>query len=184
MMVPSRRPMQPREKTAKLLLERGVHDAVALLGVRGYYLDSMGKPGVNDIGSYDDALFLTSPSCHLAFNANVDPSISRDGIATLQPGLWRFSMSIHGKSRPPALQYPCLEQCQPVTVRRYYGTVSKLDTGMFAIQVHRGGYNVTSSEGCQTVYPDQYDSFIHTVADQLKRFGQATIPYLLLEFQG
>lgn len=172
--------MQPREATANILLSNGVRDAVALLGVRGYYLNSMGKPGINDIGLYDDALFLTSPSCHAAFNANVDPSIARPGIATLEPGLWRFELSIHGKSRPPALQYPCLEQSEPVVVRRG-GQSGRLDRGMFAIQIHRGGFNNTFSEGCQTVYPDQYDAFLAMVKDQLKRFGQKTIPYLLTQ---
>jgi lysozyme len=57
---------------------------------------------------------------------------------------------------------------------------------MFGINIHRGGWNGTSSEGCQTIPPDQWPAFIATVTDQVKRLAGAgwrreTITYVLLE---
>lgn len=185
MNVPSSRPMQPREVTANLLNANGVRDAVCLVGERGYYLNSMGAKGVNDRDIYDDAIFLTSPSCHVAWNANVDPSPFRVGVASLEPGVWRFGLNIHGKSKPKHLQYECLEQVGPVIVRRdSKDGKGTLDKGVFAIQIHRGSYGSTSSLGCQTLPPDQWESFIPLVKEMLKRYGQQTLPYLLLNHQG
>lgn len=174
--------MQPAEVTANLLRAQHVDDVVALLGVRGYFRDGMGEPGKNDRGVFDDAIFLSSPSCHMAFNANVDPSFWRPGIAVLQPGVYRFGLSVHGKSRPVELQYPCLEQVGDVMIRR--DGSSRADRGDFTIQIHRGYRTDTASLGCQTIPSEQYDSFISTVADQLRRYRQETIPYLLMEYQG
>jgi hypothetical protein len=53
------------------------------------------------------------------------------------------------------------------------------DTGWFGINIHKGGYNSTSSLGCQTIYPTQWQSFINTVYDQLKRYKQTKLPYVL-----
>jgi hypothetical protein len=61
------------------------------------------------------------------------------------------------------------------------------ETGYFGINIHRGSINSTSSLGCQTIYPYQWDGFIHLVMGQAKKiFGleewnERTIPYLLLE---
>jgi lysozyme len=50
-----------------------------------------------------------------------------------------------------------------------------------AINIHRGGYRTTSSEGCQTIYPSQWDGFINLVYSEMSRYNQKTIPYLLVE---
>jgi len=50
----------------------------------------------------------------------------------------------------------------------------------YHINIHRGGKS-TSSLGCQTIPASQYDSFISLVYDQMDRFSQKTIPYLLIE---
>ena len=47
---------------------------VVLLGVRGYFQDSMGIKGQNDRGIYDDAMFIYSPLYFRSFNFNTDPS--------------------------------------------------------------------------------------------------------------
>jgi hypothetical protein len=174
--VPSSRPMQPRAKTAEMLLAAGIKGPVAILGVRGYYRDTMGVPGVNDRGIYDDAIFVFSSSCHVAFNANTDPSVHRNGIASLIPGHWIYKLGTHGLSKPAHLRYRALVQAAPVTVLRDGG---KRETGWFGINIHRGSYRTTSSLGCQTIHPDQWAAFIALVEDQLGRFAQKYIPYLL-----
>ena len=55
------------------------------------------------------------------------------------------------------------------------------ETGYFGINIHRGGANTTSSLGCQTIYPDQWEAFFALVKGEMKRAGQAVVPYLLTE---
>lgn len=176
--LPNARPMQPREKTAALLLAHNVRDAVAIVGVRGYYLDTMGAKGKNDRGIYDDAIFIFTPGAYVSFNANVDPSAFRKHIAALKPGVWRYKVGTHGLSRPRAEQYEALVQAGPVTVVR---DGQGEDTGMFGINIHRGGRSTTGSLGCQTIWPDQWPAFIELVKAELHRHALATIPYVLTE---
>ena len=178
-MLPPSRPQQAKSKTQALLTKARVDDAVALVGIRGYYRDSMGEVGKNDRGIYDDALFLVSPNAYATFNANTDPSIRRAGIAVLKPGVHRYRKGKHGLSKPgggyPALRPANPDESLPVT-RDGQG-----DSMGIAINIHRGGYNSTSSEGCQTIYPSQWESFISLVYSEMDRAGQKTIPYLLVE---
>jgi lysozyme len=168
----------PRERVARILLDHGVRDPVVLVGIRGYYLDTMGRPGMNDRGIYDDAMIVTSPSIHASFNANTDPSITRPGIATLKPGVHPYCKGRHGISRGPG--YPALRPATPgerlPVVRDGIGD----DFGV-AINIHKGGYYSTSSEGCQTIFPDQWEGFINLVYEQMDRYGVSTIPYVLVE---
>lgn len=160
-----------------------------VVGRRGYYRDSMGAPNVNDRGIYDDAVFIHTPSVFAAYNGNTDPSTYRPGhgtgaskgMASLKPGAWfvhRFDLH-RGK-------YLALcQRCGPVTVIRD-GNPPYEDTGDFGINIHRGSYTKTSSEGCQTIHPDQWDSFIALAEDQAKRYHGAdwkktVIPYILID---
>lgn len=156
----------------------------ALLGRRAYYRDAMGVPGVNDWGIYDDAILLVSPTAFVTFNANCDPSRHHFGVAQLIPGVWRYKLGIHGITRPKAQQYEALVQAAPVTVLRDPdGSHAERwrDTGLFGINIHRGGRNVTSSEGCQTIYPDQWDAFLALVKAEMQRHGVPEMPYALTE---
>jgi len=174
--VPPKRPLQSLNDTRKILENHGVTAAVSLLGVRGYYRDSLGIPGQNDRGIFDDAIFVVSPAAYASFNANTDPSITRPGMAVLAAGLWRYKRGNHNsKTVGP---YPALRQAAPVTVRRDGGSE---ETGMFGINIHRGGRTTTGSEGCQTIFRDQWDAFIHLVYGELERHAQAEVPYLLVE---
>jgi lysozyme len=162
---------------------------LTVVGVRGYYRDTLGAVGRNDRAMYDDALFLVSDDAFVAFNGNTDPSGYRSGrgtgagkgMASLNPGLWPvYRFDLH--------QGKYLALCQRagvVTVTRD-GTPPYPDTGMFGINIHKGGVNGTSSEGCQTVPAAQWPAFIATAQDQAKRAWGAdwrteVITYVLLE---
>jgi lysozyme len=178
-MLPPSRPQQAKSKTQALLTKARVDDAVALVGIRGYYRDSMGVPGENDRGIYDDAIFLVSPNAYATFNANTDPSVKRQGIAVLKPGVHRYRKGKHGLSKPGG-GYPALRPANPAeelpVTRDGQG-----DSMGIAINIHKGGIRTTSSEGCQTIYPSQWESFISLVYSEMDRAGQKTIPYLLVE---
>lgn len=172
-----------RLDAAGLVLDRTQHP-LFIVGVRGYYRDTMGVVGKNDRGLYDDALFVVSPNGLMAFNANTDPSSYRKatkdtrGMATLVPGLY-FAWVI-GQHKG----YRALQQIGgPVTVAR--DGESALDTGYFGINGHRGSVHGTSSEGCQTVVPTQWPSFIALVESEARRlfptkWQKQIIPYALV----
>lgn len=183
--VPPSRPLQKRDVTDAMLSAHLIDPPeVCLLGIRGYYRDTMGKPGVNDRGIYDDAIILRSSTAHVAFNANTDPSVVRKGrgtgakkgIAKLKTGVWQFVLGPHrGK-------YLALRQSGKFTVIRDGIDGDYEDTGDgFGINIHKGGYGSTSSLGCQTIFPDQWPAFIALVQSELKRAGQKVIPYVLVE---
>lgn len=171
------RPEIGRHAAEHLLAQHGV-DGPALLGRRGYYRDAMGEPGVNDRGLYDDAILIVTPTAYVTFNANCDPSRGAPGMAVLKAGVWRYKVGIHGLSRPKAEQYEALVQAAPVTVVR---DEQGEETGWFGINIHRGGRTTTSSLGCQTIPPAQWEAFLALVKEELHRHGIATIPYLLTE---
>lgn len=176
---PAKRPVRSLAQVLKHLADARVKDAVALIGIRGFReFADLGRPGRNDRGIYDDAIFLVGPSHFSAYNANTDPSIARPRVAVLKAGLWRYKIGIHGLSRPAEQRYRALVQAAEVTVLR---DEAGPDTGWFGINIHRGSRGSTSSLGCQTIWPDQWTAFLAAVEDQLRRAGQKEIPYLLLQ---
>lgn len=154
-----------------------------VLGVRGYYRDTMGEPLTNDYGIFDDALFVFTPFGFTSWNGNTDPS--RIGwnpnadkfMARLKVGVWQMVKLIHrGK-------YPAFGQSgNEVTVDRVKsdGTVAKSETGCFGINLHRGGSG-TSSEGCITVPREQWTSFYDTLASGMDATGQKSFPFILID---
>lgn len=155
-----------------------------LVGIHGYYKNSMGKPNVNDINIYDDAIFVVSKDTFASFNANTDPSKVQKSIATLQPGVYyahKFDTHFGKTSKYPAI----CQRLGNVTVKRE-GEGAKLFTGMFGINIHQGGNNTTSSLGCQTVPPTQWKAFYElskavAVREYGKDWDKVVIPYILLE---
>lgn len=183
---PPNKPQRPREWAERLLRLNKVTEPLALLGCRGYYRDTMGAPGANDRGIYDDAIFVISPNVYASFNANTDPSVSRPNIAMLLNGVWRYKKGKHKINSPSG--YMALVQAAPVTVLRDDnedpGLEPQVDTGWFGINIHRGSVNSTSSLGCQTVYPSQWEGFRELVYGEMKRLNRSTIPYCLIDQVG
>jgi lysozyme len=177
--IPSSTPKLALAEVDKLIKKHKVTDKVVLVGIRGYYRDSMGKVGANDRSIYDDALFIVSPTHFSAWNANTDPSAYRKGIASLEPGVHRYRKGNHGISRPgggyPAFRPATKNEELPVS----RDGVADPRPGV-AINIHRGGYNTTSSEGCQTLPPAQWDRFYAALSGELKAHGQKDFPYVLV----
>ena len=179
-MIPKNRPRIERKDTEKLIASRRVSDPVCLVGIRGYYRDSMGAKGKNDRSIYDDAIILVSPNVHAAFNANVDPGAYGKnpkigkGYASLKPGVYRYKLGRHGiRSGNP---YRALVQGNPVTVSRDGG---EDETGYFGINIHKGSNRSVSSEGCQTIPPAQWPAFITMVETEMRRNNAKTLSYVL-----
>lgn len=151
-----------------------------LIGIRGYYLDSMGQPAKNDRGQYDDAIVVFSSNTVSAWNANTDPSRYRDGVATLCPGVHLYRPGNHGISRPgggyPAFRPATEDEGLPVTRDGENGVSRGI-----AINIHRGGENSTSSLGCQTIPPEEWDQFYAAVKAQLKAFPRKKFHYVLID---
>lgn len=189
-MLPGAKPQLSRDGLLEKIHAAGhTLESLMVIGIRGYYRDTMGKPGANDRGIYDDAIFIATPDLFASYNANTDPSAWRKGsgtgagkgMASLKPGLYRVHRCDLHKGKYEAL---CQRAGQVTVIRD--GNPPYEDTGFFGINIHRGGFNTTSSEGCQTIHPSQYDSFIANVHDQVKRLAGAkwrsfTVPYLLME---
>lgn len=177
-----------RKRIARFPIDRSKYPIV-LVGIRGYYLNTLGQPGMNDRGIYDDAMFIDTPQVTAAFNANTDPTGYRKGtgfgktkgLATLKPGLWlAHKFGLH-KGKYLAL----IQRMSTVTVVRD-GTPDYDDTGYFGINIHKGGLKSTNSEGCQTIHPTQWESFISLAKDQAMRYfgkdwNKVNIPYLLID---
>lgn len=182
-MVPGTKPKLTTEALYKMLeqlnIDRKKHPMV-IVGIRGYYKDSMGKPGVNDRGIYDDAIFIDTPNATAAFNGNCDPSTTKPGMANLKTGVYyAHNFGLHrGK-------YLALVQRKgEVVVMR--DNDRKEHKGYFGINIHNGGWNNTGSLGCQTIHPSQWPSFINLASGEAKRlfkqdWDKVTIPYILIE---
>lgn len=187
--VPNAVPQAPRDDVLSFITDgQPLPPFPFLVGRRGYYADSMGKPGVNDVNLYDDAFFLFEEDRMCSFNGNCDPGKHVPGMANLKPGRWRYRVGIHNLSKDASEHphYMALVQAAPVTVTRDGGGD---DTGFFGINIHCGGNTVTSSAGCQTIPPSQWgDKFTHKPGDfmyvvekALARYGRSDLAYILTE---
>jgi lysozyme len=175
-LAPDAKPGATRDDVLSFLGD-DIPDAPFLVGRRGYYANTMGAPGQNDRGIFDDAIFLVTEYGVQAFNGNTDPSITRPGMAVLAPGRYWYQLGIHNRSKDPKLHphYEALIQASPVTVDR---DGQDEETGWFGINIHRAGVG-TSSEGCQTIYRPQWDEFIAAVKAAMAAAGVAKILYVL-----
>jgi len=166
-------------------------------GIPGYYQESMGDPTNNDRGMYDDCIVLVTRNTFAAFNGNTDPSVFRKDIATLQPGIYpAYQFDIHNGSRP----HPAICQRRGEVIVRRDGTDAVaagfsddrglclgngLWRGRFGMNIHCGGLRGTSSLGCQTFHPSQWDAFYALAESEARRiwgsrWNKETITYALL----
>lgn len=182
-------PNKPQVKKSvidKILKDKGVNlkkYPMLLIGIRGYFLNTMGDKGVNDRGIYDDAIIIYTPSVYATFNANVDPSVKyKLGRAVLKKGFYlahKFDTHRGTKSQYPAI---CQRLGSVTVVRDGKGE----DVGMFGINIHKGGNTTTSSEGCQTLPPAQWKAFYELAKSEwIRAYGEnwnkVVVPYLLLD---
>lgn len=182
-MLPSGRPNLKREQALVLLGEWDFDKyPIAILGIRGYYENSMGKPNVNDIGIYDDACCVITKDKFRTFNFNTDPSSMAEGRAMLDLGVW-YSYKL-GKHKNQYLAV--VQRMAKVRVIRKDSSAPKgfrYATGWFGINIHKGGLNTTGSLGCQTIPPSQWDEFIYLIESSQKSLGRedGLISYKLIQ---
>lgn len=153
---------------------------ILFAGIRGYYKNTMGKEGINDRALYDDAIFILAKDEFIPYNGNTDPGAFRTGIANLKPGIWEvYKFDLHN-GKYLAI---CQRGGKVTVIRDKKGE----DTGMFGINIHRGGFSVTSSLGCQTIPPPQWEDFITNAQKYAARYigngwrAKSNYPYVLLE---
>ena len=144
---------------------------VCVLAVRGYYLDSMGKPGANDRRIYDDAMFIIWPDGVARFQANTDPNGWRKGRGTgSQKGMAMLKTGIHRYGKGKHRNYAAFRQAERFTVTRD-GITPYDDLGWHAINLHSGGNTSTSSLGCQTVPKSTWNTFRTILYDLIESYG-------------
>jgi lysozyme len=181
--VPPSRPKATREEIARIA-NRALWPAavprVYVVGIRGYYKRTMGDPTKNDRGLYDDALVIVTPDTFAAFNANTDPSRQTPGIATLCPGVHPYRPGNHGLSKPGG-GYPAFRPATPNEELPVMRDGQPRKTTGIALNIHKGGHTTTSSAGCQTIHPDQWDEFHGTLTRALAKAVQFQFPYILTE---
>jgi Putative peptidoglycan binding domain len=182
-------------KIAHLAVDRKNHPLI-VVGIRGYFGKFGDAPG-NERGIYDDALFVHSTgSDPVGFNGNTDPSRRgynpkvNAGFAVLNTGLWCvYQFAKHNGSKE---SYDALcQRAGEVTVTR--DPRNGQDGGTqhtgrsFGINIHKGSRTGTSSEGCQTIHPDQWEEFYKLCRDEaIHHFGEKewrneVIPYALID---
>lgn len=178
-MVPKSKPQLTKEQAMQMAAPYNVTDKLFILGIRGYYKNTMGEEGENDRGMYDDAICIIGPDVFKTFNANADPSKYQEGIANLLPGVHPYKKGKHGISKPGG-GYPALRPATPGEKLPVKRDVKGYSFGI-AINIHKGSYNSTSSEGCQTIHPDQWKEFITTVYALMDKYQKQIIHYVLVE---
>lgn len=159
----------PPNKTNKEETTYDPSKHLIVVAIRGFNLN-LGKAGVNDRGIYDDAHFIYTPTGIISFRGNTDPSGFRKGsgtgsskgMACLDTGVWAYGIGTHNGRL-------AFRQTIPFTVIRD-GNPNYPDTGYFGINWHNGNLSTTSSLGCQTNPPTEYDTLRTYIYNQLEVF--------------
>lgn len=141
---------------------------LVVVAIRGFKLD-IGAKGQNDRGIYDDAHFIYTPSSIISFPANTDPSGfrkgygtgSNKGMAMVDEGVWAYNKGTH-KGRL------AFRPSVPIRVIRD-GNPPYPHTGWHATNWHNGNISTTSSLGCQTNAPSDFDTLRVYIYNQLEK---------------
>jgi len=193
-------PTLTRAQAVAIAKDHQLTDNVIVIGIRDH---------ANKINVYDDTIAILTPAHCISYNANTDPSVSRPGVATLQPGVYNYKKGLHGIHHltgsaedqhilaqlyatgvdyPPIagriLPYWALRQDGPVMLLRGGQTAPEQDgwpSEPAWIDIHKGGYNTTSSLGCQTIFPDYWDGFRDMIFDAMRDYNQSTVKYCLVQ---
>ena len=180
--IPNERPKLSTEGVLKIIRHFKIPEdhALIVVGIRGYYLNAIGAAGQNDRGVYDDAYFLYSRDHCQSFNANADPSSYRagygigdaKGIASLkEQAHYMCKIDLH-KGKYEAL---CQRLGTCTVIRDGIRGPYEQTSAYLGINNHKGGITTTSSLGCQTIPPDQWDEYINLAkAIMQKRHGSLT----------
>lgn len=186
---------------AKIIVsDHQITDAVVIIGVRARN---------NARNVYDDTIAILTPTGFAAYNGNVDPSVDRKGVAVLQPGVYDYKIGVHGISHlnlklasdeaildkmeatgedPTPIEgrflpHWAFRQAGPVKILREGATTPEIDTNPDTwpwIDIHRGGYNTTSSLGCQTIHPDFWPHFRDFGYTAMRENKQNIVCYVLI----
>jgi len=173
---------------------------VKIVAVRDYKKSD----GNNKVGVYDDAVMVLWPGGSKLFKSNSDPSRLgwNPGVgkpfAQLTTGLHYFVRGYH-KGKYPAFRQPDPSDSDQVKilinsgltaadcrfkVLRTYGVGDPrnyYETGYFAINIHKGSEYGTSSWGCQTFDPADWNQFKELTYKLMDQYGQSVLPYLLIQ---
>ena len=173
---------------------------VKIVAVRDYKKSD----GQNKVGVYDDAVMVIWPEGSRLFKSNSDPSRLgwNSGVgkpfAQLTTGLHYFIRGYH-KGKYPAFRQPDPSDSNQVNilikngltaadakfkVLRTYGVGDSRnyhETGYYAINIHKGSEYGTSSWGCQTFDPSDWNQFKELVYSLMDKYSQSVLPYYLIQ---
>lgn len=143
----------------------------SLIVVRGYYLDSLGKRGVDDTNIYDDAAYLVSPNRRESWNFNTSPSFPEKGYAELVLGQYVYYPSFHHISNPRKRYKALRPYPEGVTLKCLRH--GKLSTCSHC-NIHMGSdnpiaFDVVWSRGCMTAPRHQYPDLQTKVFAEIER---------------
>lgn len=198
-------PKAPRALIEKFALEawqadgnKGPLPKVYNLAVRGYRATTMGSTDGNDVGIFDDAFFLVTPSRFVPANANTDPSKLgwnpgvKKPYGMLKTGVWWFYKGPHKGVIPAFRQADNEDVAEKLGiphkgrfhVTRMWGADSDRnydEWGHQQVNIHfgRGPIVGTSSWLCLTVPAGS--PWIQAAWDELDKHKQKLLPIILIE---
>ena len=194
-----------REQAKEILERHGITDKVVFLGYRSAN-SQYGQ--YNDVGAlftpteYIEFKFNTLPSKWERDIAKLMPGVYRykkglHGVhhlgnnkedkairSWLDANIGKDHSPVLVNGKPRILPYWAYRQAGPVTVLRHGATKTETivdPAGWPFIDLHKGGWNLTSSEGCQTLYPEHWAEARALGYSEMDKYGQDHILYCLVQ---